>query len=621
MNINNSSNNSTLLLFDSSMSFTDVSLIIKEKNPQIITFDYESHILLKKKDISHEISDSYATTHDLEYIQEQSYLFSKWFNESKISHLIYFEDINLGELFFNDFHYQLVPILKKIFEVKKIFESNKNSTFVTSNVLYKIIFSLTNLIIKLESNSQKIIDYDNSIKIPLKIGKFSFSIKLKYNYLKKLTYLFEKFNDLFSFSINSNNNTNILLIDFTTKKYKQIFKNSDNCNIIKFDRIIPAIWDLESYSTIKKSNCHLENYSSLMNNTLKQSINKNLISVKKNTKLLWEQNSFFESFFSLDGKSFWNVIKPILTKQYEETSILAIQEIELTKKLFKKYNFNSILVWSETMINSFIAIKLAKKQNIPIHLIQHGLYYDNPESRNFYLFQRTIPKHVDKFLVWGNVLEEYAIDVGFPKNNIKKIGSPIHDEIFLSKKNSSLNTNKFILLATSYPSQNFIHEFTVESLEKYSNSIKKICEVTSKLNKKLVIKLHPQSTELDISDFVSKIDSRITVIKAGDITPLIQSCEVFITMDLSTTMLEAQILEKPIISLQIRDFTANTEIIKSNSCLSVSLTDFENILIRILNDEQFRLDVIQQGTKFSKNYLSNLGSASKNILDFLSKNS
>ena len=57
MNINNSSNNCTLLLFDSSMSFTDVSLIIKEKNPQIITFDYESHILLKKKDISHEISD------------------------------------------------------------------------------------------------------------------------------------------------------------------------------------------------------------------------------------------------------------------------------------------------------------------------------------------------------------------------------------------------------------------------------------------------------------------------------------------------------------------------------------------------------------------------------------
>ena len=75
MNTNNSSNNSTLLLFDSSMSFTDVFLIIKEKNPQIITFDYESHILLKKKDISHEISDSYTTTHDLEYIQEQSYYF------------------------------------------------------------------------------------------------------------------------------------------------------------------------------------------------------------------------------------------------------------------------------------------------------------------------------------------------------------------------------------------------------------------------------------------------------------------------------------------------------------------------------------------------------------------
>ena len=86
MNTNNSSNNSTILLFDSSMNFTDISLIIKEKNPQIITFDYESHLLLKKKDISHEISDSYTTDHDLEYVQEQSYLFSKWFYVSEISH-------------------------------------------------------------------------------------------------------------------------------------------------------------------------------------------------------------------------------------------------------------------------------------------------------------------------------------------------------------------------------------------------------------------------------------------------------------------------------------------------------------------------------------------------------
>ena len=86
-------------------------------------------------------------------------------------------------------------------------------------------------------------------------------------------------------------------------------------------------------------------------------------------------------------------------------------------------------------------------------------------------------------------------------------------------------------------------------------------------------------------------------------------------------MLEAQILEKPIISLQIRDFTANTEIIKSKSCLSVCLNDFEKNLIRVLNDEQFRSDLIKQGTIFSKNYLSNLGFASKSVLDFLSKSS
>ena len=68
-----------------------------------------------------------------------------------------------------------------------------------------------------------------------------------------------------------------------------------------------------------------------------------------------------------------------LVKQYAEIIPNIVQEIELTKKLYKKYHFDYILVWSETMLNHLIAIKLAKTQNIPIFLIQHGVYFDNPE--------------------------------------------------------------------------------------------------------------------------------------------------------------------------------------------------------------------------------------------------
>ena len=621
MKQNNSLNSGIILLFDSSMRFEDVSLMIKEKKPKIVTFDYESHTLFQEKNIEHEISDVYLSEKDLEYIQEKSYFFAHWFDNSEISHLLQYDEINVGELFFTNFHYELVPCLKKIFEITKLFEFNKNSTYMSSSILYEIVSSFTSSTIQLKTNYLVRKNSNDSIKIPINIGKLSFSINLKYNYLKKFNNFFEKLSQIILFQKYKplKNENTVLFIDFTTKKYKHIFSVLDefSINLVKFDRIIPAIWNLESYSIIKKSNCLVENYSSLIDGSLKKSIKSGIVFLETNLNSLLKQQLFFESFFSLNNKSFWKIIKPILVKQYTEKIPEIVQEIELTKKLYKKYHFNYILVWSEIMLNHLIAIKLAKTQNIPVFLIQHGLYYDNPEMINFNKFGKIIPEYSDKFLVWGNILKKYAISLDYPENNVKVIGSPLHDGLFLDKSTNVLHENKFILLATSSPYQNIVQDLTIEVLQNYSESIKKICQVVSKMGKKLVIKLHPQPDELDITDLAKKIDSRIVVIKAGDITPLIKSCEVLITTDISTTILEAQILGKPVISFKTRNHLGIPKISHSNSCLSVTQDDFEKVLTQILTDNDFKLKTIDHGFEFSKNYLSKMGSASENLLRFL----
>ena len=236
--------NNMILLFDSSMNFKDVYPKIKEKKPKIITFDYKSHILFEEKNISHEISDVYISQNDLDSIQERSYLFTHWFDEPKISNLLQYDDINIGELFYADFYYQLIPLLKKFFEVMKLFEFNKNSTFISSFLLYEMISSFTSSVITLGCNNLNSQNHYNAIKIPIKIGKFSYSIKLKYNYLQKLTKIFEKSFQLLLFSKNSKlkNGNTILFIDFTTKKYSHFFSMLDKflINLVKFDRTIPA---------------------------------------------------------------------------------------------------------------------------------------------------------------------------------------------------------------------------------------------------------------------------------------------------------------------------------------------------------------------------------------------
>lgn len=615
------SNNDTILLFDSSMNFQDVNKIIQEKKPKIITFDYESHVLFEAKNICHEISDIYISKNDLDMLQEKSYLFAHWFDESKISDLIQYDGINIGELFYYDFHHHLVVILKKFFEIMTLFEFNKNSTFITSSLLYDIICCFTTSTIKIKNNKINLKKYDSAIKIPFKIGKFSYSFKIQYRYLQKLTKIFEKLFQflLFRKSHNLKNGNTVLFLEFTTKKYKILFNilNKFSLNVIKFDRILPAVWNFDSYSTIKKSNCLIENYSTLIDKSLKNSIEQGRSLLKNKTTLLWKQNEFFESFFSLNDKSFWIVIKPILVKLYEQKSNEGVQEIELTKKLFKKYEFNSILLWTETHINHLIAIKLAKKENIPIYFLQHGFPADSDDNIHFMKFARGIPYYSNNFLVWGNVIKQYASRLGFSANQVKVIGSPFFDSIFLNKNKNMITKNSFILVAASSPITDSLIDITVEQMEKYLESIKKICDISSKLKKDLVIKLHPQPNDFDITDFVKNIDPKITVLKSGDISPLIELCDVFIVIDISTTILEAQIHEKPVIAFRTRDHLGISEFIKSNSCISATANDFENLFTRVLTDKKFKQEVIGRGTKFCKNYLSNIGSASENLLHFL----
>ena len=125
-----------IILLDSSSDLSQLKIF--KKNSLIITFDYESHKLLSQKNISHEISDSYINNSDLTTIHQISYKFSKWYDESSVSNLLKYEDINLGKLFYVEFHYFLVPFLKKFVEFIKINKQHPNTKFIASPLLFNI---------------------------------------------------------------------------------------------------------------------------------------------------------------------------------------------------------------------------------------------------------------------------------------------------------------------------------------------------------------------------------------------------------------------------------------------------------------------------------------------------
>ena len=125
---------------------------------------------------------------------------------------------------------------------------------------------------------------------------------------------------------------------------------------------------------------------------------------------------------------------------------------------------------------------------------------------------------------------------------------------------------------------------------------------------------------IDNTNIVKQIYPQVKIIKHGNIINLIKSCEIFITIDISTTMLEAQIFEKPIISVIVKNYNfVNATILNSDSYIRTNLDNFENIFKQLLNSSDLKNRLIVAGNKYLSNYIHFQNSSSKEFTKMLDK--
>ena len=621
---NMNKNSESIILFDSISDLDDLDKINSEHTSKIISFDYDTHNILKDKKINHQTSDNYLSKNDLKIIQKTAYSISEWYSSDVISKDISYKGVNLGSLVKAELINILVNYIKKFFELYKISNHFTDSTFIGSQTCCKIM----------ENFSKKIIEFKNSntenfqpipldsIKIKMKIGTKNHSMEfgISNNLFKKLKSVSEKSS---KFLLSKNNSIresskNILIIEFDPIKYQSFFEQmpKSNLNFLMYNQRRPAIWNIQSYNLIKKSGCLIQTKNSLSNANLIKTISNGKFQFEAKMTDLFSNESFFKSFFSIEGISFWPTFKEFFQEYFRKRALEFIEEIELTKKLMEKYHFSSILILSEVGSNERIALQLAHQKQIPVCLLQHGAIYDTTGGYDMNVAQGAIPLKSDHYLCWGKITEEYSKNLGIKSEKIHSVGSPIFDRVKFDEQNSS--KNDYVLLATSGPTQEDASDLTVEIIEKNMDAIKKVCYLATKYNKKLIIKTHPSPDELDPSFIAKQINSEIKVIKEGKISPLIQSCELLITIDFTTVILDAHILGKPVISLTVKDNQWGIPTaFKNNSCLVTDLEKFNDDLKNILNNEDFKNQLIINGVKSSKEYLSNQNNGSKKLIRFL----
>ena len=617
-------NSKSIILFDSVSDYDDLDEIASKNKSKIISFNYDTHKILKNKKIHHEISDNYLSKKDLRTIQKTAYSVSEWFNADVISKYIYYNGVNLGSLIQDELINILVNYIKKVFELFKISKEFTNSTFISSHTCCKIMKNFSKKINEFKNSSTENLQPFplDSIKIKMKIGTKNHSMEfgISKNLFKKLKSVSEKSSKFLLSKNNSIGETskNILIVEFNPIQYQSFFEQmpDSKLNFLIYNRRRPAFWNFQSYNLIKRSGCLAETENSLLDAKLKKIILNGKRQIEIKISDLFSKESFFKSFFSLEEISFWPTFKEFFQEYFRKRALEFIQEVELTKKLMEKYDFSSILILSEAGLHERIALQLAYQKRIPVCLVQHGINYNTKESYDMNVAKGALPIKSDYYLCWGRISGEYSKKMEIKSEKVHPIGSAVFDGVTFDEQKCSKKDH--VLLATGSPTKEHASDLTVEIIEKNMDAVKKICQVVTKYNKKLIIKTHPSPDEFDPSFIAKQVNPEIKVIKEGKISPLIQSCDLLIINDLTSPILDAYILKKPVISLRVTDNGWGIPTaFKNNSCIVTDLEKFDDDLKNVLNNESVRNQLITDGEKSSKEYLAYQNNGSNKLITFL----
>ncbi len=605
-----------IILVEGDIDFSIINKNLFKNDSLVVSFDFDSHKSLNKNNIKHKIVEEYFAKEDITEIDNFSLrLGTSWYKDQRIKGYLEQDEINLGSLLELEMPSYFFKILKRIIGIKKIVEKEKPKKIISYS-LKKYVnefckkYKIEN--ISFEKTKQTGLFFDE-ISIPLNLGFIIKNIKIsRKNYFRLKKAVDEIFNLIWKIKSSKKsleNNESILLVNFNTKLYEGFLKSfpSSDKNIIILNQRMPAIWNFETLQIIKNSNCKVLSIKDFENKIMKDKNKLEQNELSKKLKLMLKEDSL-NIIFSHNQESFWNIIKDDFSKLIIKRFSESVERLILINEMFDKMNIKSVLDWAHTGMEEKEISFVANKKRISTFCLQHGIMTLNPKFEKYHSIMPVLPSNNSKMLVWGKIMEDYLLDHKIDSKQITIVGSPRHDRFF--KRKSANNENTILIASNLFFHVNFDGNDT-RAIERFELFLKETLKYIKKnSNKKPVIKLHV-TEYFDISSIIKKIDPSIPIYQHQDILELLESCDVLISLNYSTILLDALILNKPtLVFLPEKQNFEEEEIIKQNAVLTVSnISELEIKVKQILFDEDVRNDLIKNGKMFIEKYFSYQGNS------------
>ena len=611
-----------IILVDSTSNFENIKNFFKKgNNLSIISFDYKSHKKLENGNIPHQISDDYITDLQCKTIQDYVYKFTYWYFEKDFSKFLEYREINLGRLFQDELLNFFVRFLKKFKEIEIIFASNQNKEFLAENELFDIIQFFTNSTLNLQKSTKKFHSFPHEeMRVNLKIAGYEKSLFLsrdRYLKLKKLSDFL--INKMFNPKITDNTKTKILFAEYNTERYKELFLKSKkfNAEIFFYGKRRPAFWNGSTLKTIRNSKCKIITNHLIYDNVAKHDEKLGIKKMRTQLSELWKKNSSLEKFFTFGDFEVFTLIKPVLVELIENRLSRTIHEIELVNRMFQKIRFDFSVIINELGFSEQIISCLSKTHKVKCIHMQEGFHWDTIAAHANLTSQGAYLHDADTLAVWGDIDRAISIENGgIPSNKVRIIGAPRYDNLF----NSETKKQDYILLASSGdPQPEEVNGIRINKIEEYLTDILQISKIVRELDEEVFIKLHPSPTQLmDLVELGKKIDPKITIVSHGEITSLLPSAKLVISIGISSAIIEALILKKPVIFIPGIDYNwGDPSIINEKGCLISSINELKNDLKGVLNNTKLYAEQQNSSRKYLSKLISHHGNASDEFYKYL----
>ncbi|MFC2020400.1 CDP-glycerol glycerophosphotransferase family protein [Chloroflexota bacterium] len=357
---------------------------------------------------------------------------------------------------------------------------------------------------------------------------------------------------------------------------------------------------------------------------------------RKRLKSAWkrlENNPSFKELFLYQDISLWDTLKGELKLRFYSYFPDLIKDIEISKRIIESEKISTVAIADESSFRSKSLLVAAYPEKIPTLVVQTGLMYMN----NIFLehgcaagelegIPTKYPLLPSKFGVYGDGSREILREARYPfYDSITVTGQPRYDILARAsetfdgdefRRKLNIAPDKKLVLIASQPTTTF------GNLEVFLRNILQSLKNDPQIQ--LVIKPKPHASDSQEKWHRGLAEEMgveaIVLPRNSDTNEALYACDVLITF-FSTVALEAMILDKPVVTVNLTDQPDPVPYAQSGGALGVYKA--ENIapaVKKALNDPETRERLKQGREKYLYQQFYKMdGQATKRVVDLIYK--